>query len=45
MADDQIVPTDMALQMLSKMELVAQLHEFLLEKVDQAQKKHKKTCI
>lgn len=43
MVDDQIVPIDMALQMVSKMELVVQLHESLLENVDQAQKKHKKT--
>ncbi len=28
--------TDMALQMVFKMELVAQLHKFLLENVDQA---------
>jgi len=34
MVDDQIVPIDMALQMVSKMELVVQLHESLLENVD-----------
>ncbi len=31
--------------MVSKMELVAQLHESLLENVDQAQKKKKKTYV
>jgi hypothetical protein len=35
----------MALQMVSKMELVAQLHESLLENVDQTQKKQKKTYV
>jgi hypothetical protein len=29
MVDDQVVPKDMALQMISKMELVVQLHESL----------------
>jgi hypothetical protein len=34
--DDQVAPKEMDLQMVSKMELVAQLHESLLENVDQA---------
>jgi hypothetical protein len=41
MVDDQMVLTDIALHMVSKMELVAQLHESLLENIYQARiKRH-----
>jgi hypothetical protein len=37
--EDRIVHEEMALHMVFKMKLVAQLHESLLQNVDQAQKK------
>lgn len=39
----QIANEEMALQMVSKMKLVAQLHEYLLQNVDQTKKKQKRT--
>jgi uncharacterized protein YmfQ (DUF2313 family) len=41
--EDHIVHEEMALHMVSKMKLVVKLHESLLQNVDQAQKKQKRT--
>jgi hypothetical protein len=41
--EGRIVHEEMSLHMVSKMKLVVQLHESLLQNVDQTQKKHKRT--
>ncbi len=41
--DDHVEPENFVIHMVSKMELVVQLHESLLENVDQTQKKQMKT--